>query len=125
MVQRFPYPLTTTLIQIILTHLLLLGSAALTRGLTRPLRSLGLGAAIAPSSFHVGPSSTSDRAGSGRRSGPRWFLSRSGGIAGGGFFEFEGRVAGQVLPLAVIYVAKVLLSNLSFACVAFPTLPKG
>ena len=39
----------------------------------------------------------------------------SGGVAGGGFFEFDYQVAKQVLPLAVVFCFKVLLSNVSFA----------
>jgi hypothetical protein len=39
----------------------------------------------------------------------------SGGIAGGGLFEFDRKTARQVLPLALVYVGKVVLSNLSFA----------
>jgi hypothetical protein len=38
-----------------------------------------------------------------------------GGIAGGGLFEFDLQIAKLVLPCAVIFVAKVVLSNLSFA----------
>jgi hypothetical protein len=46
---KFPYPLTLTLLQLCITHLFLLGFAALTRGLATPLRAIGLGAVIAPS----------------------------------------------------------------------------
>lgn len=44
----------------------------------------------------------------------------TGGIAGGGFFEFDTRIARQVLPLAILYVAKIVLSNLSFAYTQLP-----
>ncbi len=37
------------------------------------------------------------------------------GIAGGGILECDFSVARQVLPLALVFIAKVLLSNLSFA----------
>lgn len=49
----------------------------------------------------------------------RWLFTTSGGIAGGGLFEFDYHIAKQLLPLAIIFVAKVLLSNYSYACVAF------
>ena len=38
-----------------------------------------------------------------------------GGIAGGGLLEFELQTALLILPLAVVFFAKILLSNLSFA----------
>jgi len=49
------------------------------------------------------------------RSFARWLSNGSGGIAGGGLFEFDFQIAKQVLPLAVVFVVKVLLSNFSFA----------
>ena len=45
----------------------------------------------------------------------RWLTNGSGGIAGGGLFEFDWQVAKQVLPLAIIFCFKVVLSNFSFA----------
>ena len=45
--------------------------------------------------------------------------SSAGGIAGGGFLEFDGRIAREVLPLAIVFVGKVVLSNLSFAYVLY------
>jgi hypothetical protein len=45
----------------------------------------------------------------------RWLSNGSGGIAGGGLFEFDWQIAKQVLPLAVVFIVKVLLSNFSFA----------
>ncbi|KAL9078827.1 MAG: hypothetical protein Q9157_002268 [Trypethelium eluteriae] len=117
-VYKFPYPLTTTLLQFTATHILLLLTAALTRALSRPLRSLGLSAAIAPY-HHNSPSSSS-----GLRTAfhlprlltrIRQFTLENSGIAGGGLLEFEWRTAKQVLPLAVIFVAKIVLSNISFA----------
>jgi hypothetical protein len=47
----------------------------------------------------------------------RWFAGGSGGIAGGGFLEFEWDVASKVLLLAGIYIGKIILSNLSYALV--------
>jgi hypothetical protein len=49
-----------------------------------------------------------------------WTSSFSGGIAGGGLLEFDFQVVKQVLPVAVIFVAKVSLSNLSFAYAQLP-----
>ncbi|KAK3210082.1 hypothetical protein GRF29_44g1616667 [Pseudopithomyces chartarum] len=93
----FPFPLTGTYLQLLLTHILLIAFSTLTRGLANPLRRLGLGAAIAPA-FPVAPI----------------------GTAGGGFFEFDPQVAKQVLPLAVVFCFKVLLSNVSFAYATLP-----
>ena len=108
-VYKFPYPLTTTLFQFAATHILLVLMASLTRLVSRHLRMLGLSAAIAPS--HPSSSNTAKAS---------LHVSRLGrhslaGIAGGGLLEFDWRVARQVLPLALVYVAKVVLSNLSFA----------
>jgi len=112
---RFPYPLTATLLQLVITHVLLLGLASLTRALAQPLRNLGLGAVIAPA-YPTSPS-TSDHAGRGKAKLAvfRWLRAGSGGIAGGGIFEFERTAAYSAFPLAVVYLGKVLLSNISFA----------
>lgn len=103
--------------QLILTHLLLIGFSSLTRGLGSSLRRLGLGAAVAPA-IPVAPQggafrNTSAKSGASRFL--RWLSNGSGGIAGGGLFEFDYAIAKQVLPLAGVFVAKVLLSNFSFA----------
>ena len=118
-VYKFPYPLTTTLFQFAVTHVLLVLMATLTRALSRPLRCLGLSASIAPSRYN---SSTPGSASLKRAFHVPRLLTRArhlilGGsaIAGGGLLEFDWRIAKQVLPLAVVYVAKVVLSNLSFA----------
>jgi hypothetical protein len=103
LIARFPFPLTGTYVQLILTHILLIGFSSLTRGLVNPLRRLGLGAAVAPA-MPVAPTRFL-----------RWLSNGSGGIAGGGLFEFDYAIAKQVLPLAGVFVAKVLLSNFSFA----------
>lgn len=50
----------------------------------------------------------------------RAIFGRSGGIAGGGIFEFEWSVARQAIAASVIFVGKVVLSNLSFAYAQFP-----
>lgn len=112
---RFPYPLTATYLQLLLAHFLLVGFATLTRALSNPLYNLGLGAAVSPS-HPVSTKIPGYRAeGKSRFPFRRWVGSGSGGIAGGGTFEFDRKVARQVLPLAIIYVGKVLLSNISFA----------
>lgn len=100
-----------TWIQLVLEHIFLIGFAGLTRLLSRPLQRLGLGAMVAPA--------TPLSSGQGFR-GParqRGGLLRggNGGVAGGGIFEFEWPVAKHVVPLAVVYLAKVVLSNISFA----------
>ncbi|KAH7135759.1 hypothetical protein B0J11DRAFT_479712 [Dendryphion nanum] len=116
-VYKFPFPVTGTYIQLILTHILLVGFSSLTRVLNSPLRRIGFGAAVAPS-YPVAPAGGAFR---GSRKQPsilnfgRWLANGQGGIAGGGLFEFDRKVARQVLPLAIIFVVKVLLSNFSFA----------
>lgn len=42
------------------------------------------------------------------------------GITGGGIFEFDWSAIKTVMPLAVVYVGKVLLSNISFAYAPLP-----
>jgi hypothetical protein len=87
------------------------------RALDRPLRWLGLGAAVAPS-FPVASQGGAYRGGNKKhiaRSIGRWLSHGSGGIAGGGLFEFDVHIAKQVLPVAVVFIVKVLLSNFSFA----------
>jgi hypothetical protein len=117
---RFPYPLAMTFLQLCIAHIVLLGSASLTRLLRRPLTAIGFEAMIAPSQ----PSPRSSPYPSGfkaNRKAPS--ISRllhsvthgTGGIAGGGLLEFDFHIGFDVLPLAVVYVAKVVLSNLSFA----------
>ncbi|KAF9700702.1 hypothetical protein EKO04_001640 [Ascochyta lentis] len=121
-VYKFPFPLTGTYVQLILTHILLVGFSSLTRGLASPLRQLGFGAAVAPA-IPVAPIGGAFRSVS-IKSGIvrflRWLSNGSGGIAGGGLFEFDMNIAKQVLPLAVVFVVKVLLSNFSFAYAPLP-----
>ncbi|KAF2837621.1 hypothetical protein M501DRAFT_1006656 [Patellaria atrata CBS 101060] len=116
-VYKIPYPLIATLIQLSMTHSLLVMCASLTRMLAGPLRSIGMSAVVAPSQPTT-PVAPGYR-GSGK--GPntlrylyRWFVGGNGGIAGGGIFEFDRKTARQVLPLAAVYIGKVLLSNISF-----------
>jgi hypothetical protein len=42
-------------------------------------------------------------------------FSKSGGVAGGGLLEFDRSLALDVAPLAVIFVGKAVLSNISYA----------
>ena len=118
---RFPYPVTATLLQLVITHVLFNLCAATTRFFARALVRSGLAVMVAPFyPDHKSAGLPGLRGGSGKISViPLRFLyslwSSAGGIAGGGFLEFDGRVAREVLPLAVIFVCKVLLSNLSFA----------
>jgi len=115
---RFPFPLTGTYLQLVLTHILLIGFSSLTRGLGSPLRKLGLGAAVAPG-YPVAPPGGAFRSPAKQQGNIlrfiRWMTNGSGGIAGGGLFEFDWHVAKQVLPLAVVFCFKVILSNFSFA----------
>ncbi|KAK0654279.1 hypothetical protein DIS24_g5399 [Lasiodiplodia hormozganensis] len=119
-VYKFPYPLTMTWIQLVLEHIFLIGFAGLTRLLSRPLQRLGLGAMVAPA---TPLSSGQGFRGPARQRGGllRLLGGGNGGVAGGGIFEFEWPVAKHVVPLAVVYLAKVVLSNISFAYAAQET----
>ncbi|KAG9238925.1 hypothetical protein BJ875DRAFT_449875 [Amylocarpus encephaloides] len=120
-VYKFPYPLTTTLIEMLMTHCWILLSAYITRWFSPWLVSAGVSSMIAPSKRLQPQGSQGFRGlqknGRGGLLGSigRWASGFQGGIAGGGLFEFDWPVAKQVLLLAVIFVAKVSLSNLSFA----------
>ncbi|KAF2258769.1 hypothetical protein CC78DRAFT_504068 [Lojkania enalia] len=121
-VYKFPYPLAGTYLQLLLTHILIVGFASLTRALGGPLRRMGFGAAIAPA-YPVAPPGGAFR-GSNKQPSMlqfgRWLANGTGGIAGGGIFEFDKQVAKQVFPLAAVFVVKVLLSNFSFAYAPLP-----
>lgn len=117
---KFPYPLTLTFLQLLFTHLILLGFANLTRLARGPLHSLGLGALVAPAeplSKSQGPQ------GYRRPSGKRTLWSRvvrtvnpgTGGIAGGGLVDIDRKTVKQALPLALIFLMRVMLSNISYA----------
>ncbi|TVY24719.1 GDP-fucose transporter [Lachnellula hyalina] len=117
-VYKFPYPLTTTLIEMLLTHCWILLSAYITRWVSPWLTSAGVSSMISPSKPL--PTSSPGFRGQQKNLGfigsiARWTSGFSGGIAGGGLFEFEWPVVKQCLPVAIIFVAKVSLSNLSFA----------
>lgn len=121
-VYKFPYPLTTALFEMLITHFLLILSAYLTRWISPWLNSAGLGGMVAPSQ----PISSSSP-GLRLKENDSNLLRRlayltgmgCGGIAGGGLFEFSPPVVKEILPLAVIAVVKVLLSNISFAYAPF------
>jgi hypothetical protein len=122
---KFPYPLTLTLLQLCITHVFLLGFAALTRGLAGPLRSIGLGAVVAPSqAYNKGNRPTRYTGGLKTKSVftniSHWFLHGSGGIAGGGLFEYQRNTAKHVFPIAVVFLGKTVLSNISFAYAVMP-----
>ena len=122
---KFPYPLTLTLLQLCITHLFLLGFAALTRGLAGPLRIIGLGAIVAPSqAYNKGNRPTRYTGGLRTKSVftnvSNWFVHGSGGIAGGGLFEFQRNTAKHVFPVAIVFLAKTVLSNISFAYAVMP-----
>jgi hypothetical protein len=122
---KFPYPLTLTLLQLCITHVFLLGFAALTRGLAGPLRSIGLGAIVAPSqAYNKGNRPTGYTGGLKTESVftniSHWFLHGSGGIAGGGLFEYQRNTAKHVVPIAVVFLGKTVLSNISFAYAVMP-----
>jgi hypothetical protein len=117
-VWKFPYPLPETWIQLILTHMLLIFFSALTRSMASPLRRMGLAGMIAPSV----PVTTSGnyrnpvaKTGNPAIAFLRWLSNGTGGIAGGGLFEFNTRTAKQVLPLSLVFSAKLALGNMSFA----------
>lgn len=122
---KFPYPLTLTLLQLCITHVFLLGFAALTRGLAGSLRSIGLGTVVAPSqAYNKGNRPTRYTGGLKTKSVftniSHWFLHSSGGIAGGGLFEYQRNTAKHAFPIAVVFLGKTVLSNISFAYAVMP-----
>lgn len=122
-VYKFPYPLTTTLIEMIMTHCWILLSAYITRWFSPWLTSAGLSSMVAPSRpLQTGPPGFRGQQKNLGSMGSlaHWASGFSGGIAGGGLFEFDLAVVKQVLPVAIIFVAKVALSNLSFSSTQLP-----
>lgn len=123
-VYKFPWPVTTTFIELLMTHGFLWLSAFLTRLASPVCITAGVSSAVAPSTPLQTSNSPGFRGG-GKKQGLLSTLGRlssasSGGIAGGGLFEFDMAVARQVLPLAIIFVVKVILSNISFAYAQLP-----
>lgn len=116
-VYKFPYPLTTTLIEMCLAHCWILLSAYITRWVSPWLVDAGLSGMIAPSRPLHSATAPGFRGQSKKGvmgSMSQWSLLGSGGIAGGGLFEFDWPVVKQCLPVAIIFVLKVALSNVSF-----------
>lgn len=116
--------MTTTLLELLIAHGLLLCLASLTRLLSPLLVSTGLAGLVAPAQPLQSQTSPGLR---GRLRSPGFFgkLARllgvsTGGIAGGGLFEFDFAVVRQVLPLCIVFLGKVTLSNLSFAYAQLP-----
>lgn len=103
--------------QLLLTHLVLYAVASITRWFARPLTRWGFATVIAPAR----PLRSSHASRGADKSGPSLsrYLKRivdgQGGIAGGGLLEFDTRTALQILPVAVVFFAKIVLSNRSFA----------
>ncbi|KAA8565468.1 hypothetical protein EYC84_009328 [Monilinia fructicola] len=123
-VYKFPWPMTTTFIELLITHGFIWLSAFLTRLASPVCITAGVSSAVAPSTPFQNSSSPGFR-GDGKKQGllstfGRLSSASSGGIAGGGLFEFDRAVARQVLPLAIIFVVKVILSNISFAYAQLP-----
>ncbi|KAK4999843.1 hypothetical protein LTR66_001186 [Elasticomyces elasticus] len=114
-----------TLLQLIITHFFLLVLASLTRGLAGPLRGLGLGAAVAPTTANnVEVGRRGFRGGQPKRSQAlrlvQYVLSGYHGVAGTGLVTLEWKTVRQVLPLAGVFTTKLVLSNLSFAYTVMP-----
>jgi hypothetical protein len=113
-----------SLIELIGGHLFLIMFANITRLFGRYFAMAGLAGIVAPAYALPAPPSTTYRS-QGRKSRIFRLLSKvvgngSGGIAGGGIFEFNRGVARQTLLLSVVYVLKVLLSNISYAYAQLP-----
>ena len=116
-----------TLVQFLITHLVLCFLAALTRFFAAPLARWGFAGIIAPArpvcrGGGAGAGMPASRWSSTPSSLPgRWWgriksvMVGQGGIAGGGILGFDLQMALQMLPLAVVFFAMVLLSNLSFS----------
>jgi hypothetical protein len=120
-VYKFNWPLTTALIEMLMTHCWILLSAYITRWTSPWLVTAGVSSMVAPSK-PIPKATQGGFRGMQKNGGGgfldaifRWTSNFSGGIAGGGLFEMEWAVAKQVLPLAIIFIAKISLSNLSFA----------
>jgi hypothetical protein len=115
---KFPYPLAATWIQLAFTHGFLLLAASITRALASPLKRIGFSALVAPAYPNISSRPSEYRR---RRFNPlrlvTWMFDKSGGISGGGLLDFDRKTAWTVAPLAVVYVGKVVLSNISYAYV--------
>ncbi|CAZ80659.1 unnamed protein product [Tuber melanosporum] len=109
-VYKFVYPITTTLFQLIMTQIFLYFAASVTRSFSRSLHTLGLGSMVAPLPT---PSKGKRRASGG---GLRDFAKQlATGSREGCVFELKWTEAKKVVPVALIYSLKIVLSNIGFA----------
>jgi hypothetical protein len=92
-----------------MTQILLYFSASITRSFSRSLHGLGLGCIVAPS---PSPPKGKRRASGG---GLRDFAQQLTPRGEGGVFEFKWKEAKMVIPLAMVYSLKIVLSNIAFA----------
>ncbi|OBT66804.1 hypothetical protein VE03_04110 [Pseudogymnoascus sp. 23342-1-I1] len=117
-VYKFPYPLTTTFIELVGCHFFLWAFAGFTRLFSRYLSNAGLAALVAPSYALTKPPPTTYTQRTPRRF-PRFitkiFSKAGSGIAGGGPFEFDRAVARKTILLAIVYVLRIHLSTISYA----------
>ncbi|KAF8465913.1 hypothetical protein BDZ91DRAFT_658655 [Kalaharituber pfeilii] len=104
-VYKFGFPITTTLLELLVIEFLLMLTASLSRSFSSTLHSLGLSHIIAP-----GPTPLKNKKGPSKWSVPMFEDWTSSGI-----FGFDFRLAQIVLPVATIYTAMLILSNFSFA----------
>ncbi|KAF8246732.1 hypothetical protein K440DRAFT_585327 [Wilcoxina mikolae CBS 423.85] len=109
-VYKFPYPLTTTLLQLLFTQFFLYASASVTRSFSRSLHAIGLACIIAPK-----PKPSKGKRRASDTGGLRDFANKLRPRTTGGIFEIRWREARIVLPIAVVYSLKIMLSNLAFA----------
>ena len=121
-VYKFPYSLTLAFTGLFMAHGFLLMSACFTRFFSSWLLGAGLAGAVAPS-LPLRLAHTPD--GQRRKGGLFAALAEalslgSGGIAGGGILEFEASTARQVLPLAVISVARIIATSYIFTYARIP-----
>ncbi|KAF8422642.1 hypothetical protein EV426DRAFT_534985 [Tirmania nivea] len=103
-VYKFGYPVTATLLELLVIQLFLLLTASLTRSFSRPLLSLGLAHLIAPPPTPMRGKKPSF-----------WSTSLLEDFLPTGVFGLSPSLIRTTLPLAVIHSAKLILANLSFA----------
>lgn len=115
--------MTATIIELFGCHLLLWAFAGFTRLSSKYLANAGMASLVAPS-YPITKPPPITYASRGQRIMPR-FISKlarkcGSGIAGGGILEFDRSTARKCLLLAIVYVLKVLLSNVSYAYAELP-----
>ena len=113
---RFVYPLSTTLLHLLFTQFFLYASASVTRSFSRSLHATGLGCVVAPKPKPAKGKRRASDAGRLRQFAHRFRPNTTGGI-----FEVKWAEARLVLPLAVVYSLKIMLSNIAFAFVSPPS----